>query len=472
MGPLTAISTKDERVELSSEEIDEFKSQLRGDLIDRSSAGYDETRALWNGMIDRKPALIVHCSGAADIIAAVKFARKHDLKISVRGGGHHVAGKAVCDAGMVIDLSGMHAVQVDREKSTALVQAGARLADIDHETSAFGLAAPLGVVSATGVAGLTLHGGYGWQTRKYGLSLDNLMSVDIVTAEGKLLKASKNENPDLFWAIRGGGGNFGIVTSFEFKLNKMAPEVWLLLTIYPIEMAAKGLKLFNEYMTKAPDELGAIAIFWNAPNEDFIPADYRMKPVFIYVGCYTGPLKDGEKALAPLRQLGKPVADLSAPMPFEKVQQVLDVDFPNGRRYYWKSSYLDELNDESIAMLIDMAAKRPSPLSSLDVWALGGKVNRIDPTETAFFQRNHRYMIGIESNWDDANKNDANIEWPRSVFERLTSIFDAGIYMNFPGFGEEGDNLLKKTYGSNYKRLKQIKKKYDPDNFFNGFMSF
>lgn len=471
MDTIQALAMSGSRITLSQQEVEDFRTKLRGELVNSSHPHYDEYRSIWNGMINRKPSLIVRCSGTADVIEAVRFAHEHNLYISVRGGGHNVSGNSVCDGGMVIDLSGMNSVYVDPRKSTARVQAGARLGDIDHETQAYGLVTPLGVVSATGVAGLTLHGGMGWLMRKYGLSLDNLISLDVVTADGKAVRASQDENPDLFWAMRGGGGNFGVVTSFEFKLYPINKQVWALLTFYPPDMGAKGLKLIRDTMPDAPDDLSVITVFWNAPDEEFIKPEYRGKPVYIIAGCYSGPLDKGEKILAPFRNLGNAVGDISGPIPFPQLQQFLDVNFPNGRQYYWKSAYLKELNDDAIDMLTKHAQERPSPFTSLNIWAMGGKISKIDPSSTAFYQRKWPFLVSMESSWDNPEESEQNVTWARSVFSDVTKKLDAGLYLNFPGMVEEGDDLMAKTFGPNYKKLQDIKSKFDPDNFFCGALN-
>jgi FAD/FMN-containing dehydrogenase len=472
MSAVAAISANGRTINLEQQTIDGFQSKFKGNLLLATDPGYDESRAIWNGMIDKKPCLIAQCRDADDVMAAVNFARDNNLKFSIRGGGHHVAGKSICDDGLVIDLSLMNKVNVNPDKRTATVQGGAKLIDIDTETAKYNLFAPLGAVSDTGVAGLTLHGGYGWQTRKHGLSLDNISSVDIVTADGKLRRASEKENPDLFWAIRGGGGNFGVVTSFEFNLYPVDEKVWLLLTFYPVETARKALQAYREYMPKAPDELSSIALFWNAPAEEFIPENYRGQPVFIIAGCYTGSHDEAEKAIAPFRRIDTPIADVTSQMPFADIQKFLDADYPNGRHYYWKSAYLDELSDEMIDLLIEKAASRPSPLTSVDVWGLGGKASRIDPKSTAFYQRKAPFMISMESNWDNPSDGEKNVDWTRDFYNKVVEKTDIGQYLNFSGFGEEGDELLKKAYGPNYNRLKKIKAKYDPDNFFQGVLNF
>jgi hypothetical protein len=467
MDNVTFINAASGECVVSAEELNDFKNAMRGEVLCADDPGYGKKRAIWNGMIDRRPSLIACCSGTADVAAAVKFARKHDLSFSVKGGGHHVTGRAVCDRGLMIDLSNMRQVFVDAENKTAIVSGGATLGDIDHETQLYGLAAPLGVVSETGVAGLTLHGGYGHLSRRFGMASDNVIGAEVVTADGKVVWTDASHNEDLFWALRGGGGNFGVVTSFKFRLHQVGPKVWLLFSIYPAASGPQGLRLLREQIDKMPEEMMVIVIFWNAPDVDFIPEEHRGKPVFIFLGNYSGPLEDGQKVLEPFRTMGTPIADLSGPLPFEEVQRLLDPDFPDGRKYYWKSAYLNELDDRAIDILAAKAAQRPSPISSLDVWTLGGQINRVDPTGTAFPQRKAKYMIGIESNWDHPEESEANIAWARDVHKSVMNGHK-GMYLNFPGFGEEGQDILRNSYGPNYDRLKKVKAKWDPSNFFKG----
>jgi FAD/FMN-containing dehydrogenase len=455
-----------EETTLGDSDVEALKTRLRGSLGRAEQTGYEEARRVWNGMIDRRPALIARCSGVADVMSCVNFARTHRLLTAVRGGGHNVAGHAVCDGGLVIDLSGMRSVHVDPERRTAHVEGGAKLGDLDHETQAFGLAAPVGVVSATGVAGLTLHGGLGWLTRRHGLSVDNLVSVDVVTADGELRRASAEENPDLFWAVRGGGGNFGVATSFEFRLHPVGPEVWMLLAMYPVDRAEAALRFFRSHMATAPEELGLLAVFWSAPHLPAVPESAWGSPVFIFLGCYSGPLEKGEQVLAPFRGLGSPLADLSGPTPFAEVQRALDADYPNGMQYYWKSLYLNGLDDKVIHALVRHAATRPSPITSLDIWALGGAMARVDSGATAFARRNAPFLLGIESNWEKPADSEANLAWTRGVFQDMQQFSDGGSYLNFPGFAEEGERLLRGAYGSNFDRLRAVKSKYDPGNLF------
>lgn len=455
-----------EGVVLDEATIGEFKAKLRGPLLHPGEAGYDEARALWNGMFDKRPALIARATGAADVIEAVNFARETKLPLAVRGGGHNVAGTASVDGGLMIDLSLMRSVRVDPERKVARVSGGATLGDMDHETQAFGLAVPAGVMSRTGIGGLSLHGGLGLLTRKYGLTSDNLVSADVVTADGRLRVASEHQEPDLLWALRGGGGNLGIVTSFEFRLHPVGPEVWLAIVMYPVAAAPKVLEFYRDFMAQAPDEIMALALFWNAPTEEPIPPEHRGKPIIVLAACHSGPFEEGESAVQPFRELYEPVADLSGPMPFKVAQSLFDRDYPDGRRYYWKSTYLSHLGDNVIAALIEHAARRPSPITSLDIWSLGGAMSRVSPQATAFARRDAPFLLGIESNWDDPAADEANIGWAREVFRDVQRFSPGGVYLNFPGFGEEKDELVRAAYGANYERLVALKTTYDPHNLF------
>ena len=328
---------------VESVQADSLREKVRGEVIAPGDGAYGEARRVWNGIIDRQPALVVRCTGNADVIATVAFAREHGLPVSVRGGGHNVAGTAVSEGGVVIDLSAMRNVVVDVEKRTVRAGGGARLGDVDHETQAFGLATPFGVVSRTGIGGLTLHGGMGFLTRRLGLSCDNLIGADVVTADGRLVHTDAERHPDLLWALRGGGGNFGAVTSLEYRLHDVGPEVFMAITFYPAEVGAEGLPTFREIMANAPDELMAIALYWSAPAEEPFPPEWHGRPVFIAAGCWSGRPEDAEEAVKPLRELATPVADLSGPMPFLVAQSLFDPEYPDGRRYYWKSTFLSDV---------------------------------------------------------------------------------------------------------------------------------
>ncbi|MFO7708162.1 MAG: FAD-binding oxidoreductase [Desulfobacterales bacterium] len=449
---------------LSQDMLSSLRSRIRGRIISPGDEGYESQRKVWNGLIDRKPGLIVQCLEAADVAAAVGFARDHGIAVSVRGGGHNVAGSCMVDNGFLLDLSSMRGVHVDAGKRIAKAEGGARLGDLDRATQTFGLAAPVGVVSATGIAGLTLHGGVGWLLRKHGLSIDNLLSVEIVTADGRLRRAGPTEHSDLFWAIRGGGGNFGVVTSFEFNLHPVGPEVWLSAPVHPLERASEVMAAFRDYMEEAPDELMGLAVFWSAPEAPQVPKRLHGAPVVILLGCYTGPFDKGENFLAPLRRIGTPIADLGGPMRFVDVQTFLDADYPDGKFYYWKSIYLDRLDEQVIRVLSDQTASRPSPLSSIDVWTLGRAMSRVRSTDTAFYKRDAPYMIGIEANWERRDDTEANIKWACAVFDEMKKFTRGGHYLNFPGFFEDREILLQGAYGENLKRLESIKTEFDPAN--------
>lgn len=443
--------------------IEAFIASVRGPVIRPNDASYDDARMVQNGLIDRRPGLIVQASGNADVIAAVNLAHEHGLLLSVRGGGHNVAGNAVNDGGIVIDLSRMTGVHVDPVERTARVQGGATWADLDRETQIFGLAAPGGVVSTTGVAGLTLHGGMGHLRRKYGLSIDNLLSVDIVTADGQLRHASAVEHADLFWAVRGAGSNFGVVTSFEFQLHPVGPTVMLAAPIYALADAPQVLRKWRSYLETAPDEVTTMPIFWTV--QPGFPEAVVGQEILIIAGVYAGPAEDGERIMQPLRELGIPILDLSAPDEYTHIQSGFDPFFPKGDLYYWKSTYIEEFSDEIIDHLCQLAATRPSPRTTMDVWPQVGAAMRVGPEETAFGRR-PPFLVAFESSWSNSEETNANIAWARNAYASMSRFSSSGIYLNFPGFGEEKDDLVRSAYGANYDRLVAIKRAYDPDNLF------
>jgi FAD/FMN-containing dehydrogenase len=449
-----------------SDDFESLRRSLRGNVLAAGAAGYEEARRIWNGMIDRHPAVIARCTGPSDAMAAVRFARERGLPVAVRGGGHNVAGNSVCDDGLVIDLSGMRGVRVDRTRSVVRVAGGALLGDVDHETQPFGLAVPLGAVSETGVGGLALHGGLGFLTRKYGLTADSLISADVVTAESELITADERSHPDLLWALKGGGGNFGVVTSFEFRLHPVGPDIWFLLTFYPFEVGRKVLETLRSYMLQAPDDLTVIAIYWNAPEGEPIPEEHRGAPVIVLVGCWSGPLSEGERATRPLREIATPLADLSGPMPFVEAQRTFDPDYPRGGRYYWKSLHLDDLSAEVIDFAQRIGGDRPTPHSTVEVWALGGAMGRVAPDATAFHNRTAPWLLAIEANSHDPANDAGNIAWVRRRFDEARRFSTRGTYFNFAGFLEEGEEMLAQSFGANYPRIREVKRRYDPDNVF------
>ncbi|MBA2343688.1 MAG: FAD-binding oxidoreductase, partial [Rubrobacter sp.] len=411
-------------------------------------------RAIFNGMIDKRPAMIVRCAGTADVIQGVNFARTHDLLLSVHGGGHGVAGNAVSDGGLMLDLSPMKGIRVDPVRRIAQAQAGLTLGEFDHETQAFGLATTLGVVSVTGIAGLTLGGGLGWLNGKHGLACDNLLSADVVTADGRLLTASDEENEDLFWGIRGGGGNFGVVTSFEYQLHPVGPVLGGGLR-YPAAEARNFLRFYHEFASTCPDELSTAASLGHAQDGSVV--------VGVAV-CYCGPIESGERVLHPLRMFGSPLEDNIQPMPYQTLQSAPDAGFPLGRQHYWKSSYLKHLSDEAIEIMLQFVAEMPSSISGVGLQQMHGAASRVDPAATAFPHRDEHYDFLILSQWADPSDSEENIRWTRAFFKAMQPFFESGVYVN--NLGEEGEDRVKEAYGEHYEQLVALKDKYDPTNLF------
>ena len=443
----------------------ELRSRLRGEVVQPGDAGYDEARQVWNGLIDRRPALVARVSGAKDVVEVLAHARDAGLRVSVRGGGHNVAGTAVRDDGLVVDLSRLDEVHVDSESRTARAGAGSTLGQLDAGTQAFGLAAPLGIVSETGIAGLTLGGGIGWLRRKHGLSSDNLVSLEVVTAAGEVLTASETENIDLFWALRGGGGGFVVVTSFEYRLHPVGPEVMVSFLLYPAERGAEVLRFVDELTAASGDDLSPAAFFGYVPHADVFPEEVHGLPYIAVLAVHPGSVEEGAAALAPLKDLGEPLADLSGPMPYVDAQKLLDEDYPDGGRYYWKSTSLDALGDDVLARLSAHAATAPSHHSTIDIWFHGGAMGRVGAEETAFGPR-PRYLVGVEANWEEGDDAE-NIAWARDAVADLSRFSSGGAYLNFPGFFEEGEQLLRSSYGErNYERLEAIRAQYDPTGLF------
>lgn len=453
---------------LSDEKIQEHRMTFRGPLVGPGDEDYDDVRVVHNGMFDRHPGLIIQCSGAADVIDAVKFARERDLLTSVRGGGHHVAGHSICDDALMIDLSQMNAVWVDPEERVVRVQGGATWADVDRETQAHGLVVPGGVVSTTGVAGLTLGGGIGWLHRKWGLTCDNLRAVELVTAAGELVRASEEENPDLFWGVRGGGGNFGLVTAFEFDAHPLGPMVACAPVFYDPADAEEILPAWRDWTTTLPDEVTSRALFWYLPDDPHLPPEVQEQEVLILAATYAGPPNEGEEVLQPIREFGEPLADLSGRIPFRMFNSMMDPLFPEGEMAsYWKSIYLHDLTDEALDLIIDRARSRPSPLTLIHVPMMGGAAGRVGATDTAFGDRSAPYMLSVDGNWLDREESDQHIAWVRDTIEEARKLpAGGGIYLNFSGDEAPDDTVMDAAYGENLQRLARIKKKYDPDNFF------
>ncbi|MHA2347157.1 MAG: FAD-binding oxidoreductase [Candidatus Hodarchaeales archaeon] len=466
MSKIKTLTTSYEETFLTEDVIEDLRGLIQGDVLLPSDENYNQARKIWNGMIDKRPALIVRCTGPADVIDAVKFARANNLLVSVRGGGHNVSGAALCDDGMVIDLSRMKGVRVDPNSRTARAQAGVTLGELDRETQVFGLSVPSGIVTTTGIAGLTLGGGFGYISRKYGLSIDNLISVDMVTAEGEFLTVSKTENEDLFWGIRGGGGNFGIVTSFEYKLQSIGPIVLGGMLLHPMEDAQAFLRFYRDFIANAPDELTVVPLLRLAPPAPFLPKELHGKPVVGVIVLYVGSIEKGEPLIAPLRQYGKPLIDGIGPKPFRALQSMLDATAKPGFHYYVKSEFLPSLNDDIIDTLVEHASRITSPLSVIAGFHLGGAVSRVDEEATAYSHRDAVYSLILNTAWNDPAESDEHIQWTRDFWKALQPLSSGGSYVNFQSH-DEGEDRVKTTYGTaKLERLSMLKKKYDPSNFF------
>ncbi len=444
-------------------------SGFRGDLIAPDHDDYDDARAVWNGTVDRRPRLIARCSGTGDVAAAVRFARSHDLEIAVRGGGHNVAGTAVCDDGIVVDLSAMRAVWVDPAGRTARVQGGALWGDVDHETQAHGLATTGGIVGHTGVAGLTLGGGLGFLMRKHGLAVDNLLAAEVVTAEGGIVRASADEHPDLFWALRGGGGNFGVVTTFQFAVHPVGPTVMAGPVFWAADDTTDVLRFYRDFAAEAPDELGTVVRFGTVPPLPDIPANLHWRPAIAVACCYAGPVEDGERAVRALRRLGTPLVDLLAPTPYAAFQGGLDDTVPHGWHYYWKATSLTGLSDDAIAVIADHAYAAGSPRSYAAMFHMGGAVARIPHDATAYAGRDVPHNIIIDAVWlpDESGEHAAaETAWARRFLQALQPHSAGGVYVNFLD-ADDDTSRIREAYGDHtYRRLAEIKAKYDPDNAF------
>lgn len=457
------------QISIEEEIIRAFAASLSGDLIQPGDNGYDLTRAVWNGMIDRFPALIVQPKSVQDVIASVNFAREHELPLAVRGGGHNVAGHGTVDGGLVIDLSKMKDVDVDPVERIARVQGGAMWGDVDAATQVYGLATPGGVFSKTGVAGLTLGGGFGWLRNKYGLSCDNLIGAQVVTADGSLIYTSKTENPDLLWGLRGGGGNFGIVTTFEFRLHPVGPEVMFSFVFHDGrgDRMKKAIQFYRDYVKEAPDEVSTILACGIIPPEpELFREEIHGLPFVLLAGLYTGSVEAGRSALQPLNEFGQPLVDHSGVMPYVDAQKMFDEDYPDGIRYYWKSLNLSRLDDEVIDRIVLHAKKQPSPYSTTDLWHIGGVVKERTAEDGAFFGRQAAFLLNPEANWLDKADDEANITWVRETIADMQAYSDGSRYLNFAGFQEEGSDMMRKSYGPQYERLLALKRKYDPTNLF------
>jgi FAD/FMN-containing dehydrogenase len=440
--------------------------RLAGEVIAPDHPEYETARRIWNAMIDKRPAAIARCVDAGDVATAVRFAAEHGLALAVRGGGHNVAGTALVDDGLVIDLSAMRAVRLDRSGRTVHVQGGATWGDVDQVTAPLGLATTGGVVSETGVAGLALSGGVSHQRRRDGMTVDNLVSAEVVLADGRQVRAAADEHPDLFWALRGGGGNFGVVTSFELRLHELGPQVLGLNVAYPLEDARRVLAGWRDAVAAAPDELSTAGFIWSMPVVEELPAELRGAPYVGVVGMWAGDPADGERATRPLRALATPLLDMSATMPYLDFQRSLDPFFPAGVRRYWKALYLDGLSDAAVDLTVDWSVRRPSGDTLVIVRHCGGAIARVGAQDTAFGDRSSQWMLSIDSSWTDPADDQANVAYTRDFYAASLPYSTGQTYFNFPGLHEEGDAAVRDSYGANHARLAHIKAVYDPDNRF------
>jgi hypothetical protein len=449
---------------LGTATVQELRESIGGAVLVPGDAGYETARAVWNGMIDKHPALVVRCTGTADVLASVQFARSQDLEVAVRGGGHSLPGFSVSDGGMVIDLSPMKGVRVDPVAQRAVAQPGVTWAEFDHETQAFGLAVTGGLVSTTGVAGFTLGGGIGWLMRKFGLACDNLLSADVVTADGRLVTASPDQNPELLWGLRGGGGNFGIVTSFEFQLHRVGPTVLAGAVFFPGDEAAEVVRRYREYTADLPDEMTTVLNLTTAPPAPFLPEAVHGKKVVAVLACYAGPADEGEKFAAGIRELGSPIVDLLGPMPYTAFQSLLDPLYGPGARNYFKSGYLTGLDDGAVDVLTRFHQSTRSPMSEIHIQHVGGAVARVPDDATAYGHRDAPYLINIVARWAGAAEDDAaQIGWAQDLYTAVEPFTTGGAYVNFLSAGDE---RVRAAYGdARYDRLTRLKGVWDPTNF-------
>ena len=465
---MKAKTTDDREIELEQNTLDGLRMRLRGPVFfpgDAGDAGYDESRGVWNAMIDRKPALVARCLGIADVIACVQFAREHDLLLCIKGGGHNIAGLATADGALMLDMSLMRGVWVDTQEKVAHAQAGCLLGDVDRETQVRGLAAVLGFVSQTGITGLTLGGGFGYLTRRWGWTSDTVVGMEVVTADARLVRASDDENPDLFWGLRGGGGNFGVVTGIDYKLYPVGPEIVGGLVAWPASEAPGVLELYRTLAEKAPSELTLVVLMRPAPPAPWLPKDMHGKPIVAILACYSGKPEEGEKAVAPIKSFGHPTGDVLVRRPYAQMQALLDATQPKGRRYYWKSEYLSSIEPALCEKAIENAAKIRSPHSAVILFQIGGALNRLEEEHSPVGNRDARYVLNIAGAWERADDDKANIEWAREAWKDMKVFSTGGTYINFLT-QDEGPERIEAALGKGLQRLAEVKATWDPDNVF------
>jgi FAD/FMN-containing dehydrogenase len=450
---------------LQEDTLRKLKEGLRGELILADEPGYNDARSIWNAMIDRRPALIARCLGVGDVITCVNFAREHGVILSIKGGGHNISGLAVCEGGLMLDMSRMRGVWVDPSRRTALAQAGCLLGDVDRETQVHGLAAVLGFISNTGIAGLTLGGGFGYLTRRFGWTSDTVFSIELITADGAVVRASEKENPDLFWGLRGGGGNFGVVTSFEYRLHPVGPEIMAGAIAWRAEDARSVLEMYRSLIAQAPSELTCVAALRIAPPAPWLAKDIHGKPIVALFVCHTGELREGEKLVAPIKAFGSPVGDIIQRRSYVSQQSLIDATQPKGRRYYWKSEYLPRLEPEMLAATIRHAEAIASPHSAIVLFPIDGVLNRLADDHSAVGNRDSTCVLNITASWETAENDKDSVEWARAAWRDMRAFSTGGTYVNFLT-EEEGDERIRAAYGKNYQRLVELKSKWDPDNLF------
>lgn len=465
MTGVRAVTLDCTEVVLTETAIEEFRGGLHGELLTPGSAGFDEAGQVWNAMIERRPALVARCLGVADVIGSVQFAREHNLLLCMKGGGHNIAGLATADGALMLDMSLMRGVWVDKQNKVARAQAGCLLGDVDRETQVHGLAAVLGFVSLTGIAGLTLGGGFGYQTRRRGWTADNLVGMDVVTADAEFVRASSDENADLFWGLRGGGGNFGVVTGIDYELYPVGPEIVGGVVAWPADDAPGVLDLYRTLAEQAPPELTLVTFMRPAPPAPWLPKDWHGKPIVALLACYTGKPEEGEKVVAPIKAYGNPIGDMLVRRPYVQVQSLLDATQPKGRRYYWKSEYLSSIDPELCEKVIEHAARIQSPHSAVFLFQLGGALNELDAEYSPVGNRNARYVLNIAGSWEQAEEDEANMEWAREAWNDMKQFSTGGTYVNFLTQDEDPERI-QAALGNALQGLAEVKAKWDPENVF------